>query len=163
LQNQESKTQEAKHGQLDALADENRRLREQLERITRDQSHYRVLIAASIDKSIEVYADPQVRVQVLCLPETKTPEEYERAEEWALSKVPHEFQDIMQDVGIKPELHSVRCMTKGEWRYYFGRIREAAYIEQLGEAVEEITTQAEVQQASQTGAPAPDGAPSIPW
>lgn len=138
---------EAKQGQsyvannqerLDELADANARLTEQLERLTRDQSHYRVLIAATRDKTIEVFADPQVRVQVVCLPETRTTAEHDRAVEWALSKVPHEFREIMEDNGIRPELYSTHCMDRTAWRYYRERVEAWGYLTRLDAAVEEI-------------------------
>ena len=126
---------------FDELAAENGRLREQLERLNRVQDRYRVLIVASIDKSIEVFADPQVRLQVVCLPETRTTKDYERATEWALRSVPHEFRGMMHDAGIRPETYTLHCMDLTAWRYYDGLRREYAYIQQLESAIEELNKQ----------------------
>lgn len=153
MQAQLGKKYAAGNEQADALTDENRRLREQLERLTSDQDHYRVLIAASIDKSIEVFADPQVRVQVVCLPETRTPVELERATGWALAKLPREFQGMMHDIGIRAETFTLVCMDRVHWNYYRDRMDAWHYIEQLGEAVEEITSKPEVEPACEVSTP----------
>lgn len=131
---------EARNNQerLDELAGENRRIQEQLERLHETREHYRVLIAATRDKSIEVFADPQVRVCVICLPDTRTTEDFEKSVEWALAQVPHEFRNMMDEPGIRPELHSVYCLTKAEWRLYREHREAEAYLKLLESAVEEV-------------------------
>lgn len=126
---------------LDELAAENARLRSQLERLAANCEHYRVLIVANFDKTIDVYADPQVRVQTVCLPETSTTEEFNAACEWALAQLPHEFQGIIDDIGIKPNLYSVQCMDRIHWRYYHDRLKALADIEQIADTIEEIKNQ----------------------
>lgn len=123
---------------VDELADEIHRLREQLDRERQSRDYSRVLIAATRDETIEIFADPKVKIQVVCIPDTRTPEEFEKAVEWALSKVPLEFKGMMDDSTIKPNLYSVRCLDRTGWRYYSARMEEFEYLKKLGEAVETV-------------------------
>lgn len=150
-------------GRVDELAREVERLRRQLERLTEERAHYRVLAIATKDETIEVYADPQVRVQVACLPETRTTEGYERALQWAVGKLPSDFNGMVNDCEIRPELHSVRCMSRAEWDLYRLRMEEIGYLEQFLATVETIPDQTQEQQASEVGAGAPPATDDIPW
>lgn len=128
---------------LNALADENRRLKAQLERITQDCSHYRVLISATRDECIEIFADPQVKIAVIQLPDTRTEDEFNEAVEWALSEVPYEFKGMMDDPAIRPNLYSVHCMDPIHWRWYRERMAAVGAIDQLADKLEELKAQDE--------------------
>lgn len=124
----------------DLLQDENRRLKEQIARLEADCSHHRVLIAATSDQTIEVYADPQVRLAVINIPDTRTPEDLEKAITWALDKVPHEFRQMPWEE-IRPQVYSTRCMNKTEFRYYRDQVLALEYLTRVGQVVEQVTSE----------------------
>jgi hypothetical protein len=106
--------------------------------LKQEQERYRVLIAATRDECIEVWADPQVKVVTICIPETKTDQEYEQALEWALKEVPQEFRTMMDDAYIRPELFSVHCMDKIHWRSLNERLEHLKWLEALETSVSEL-------------------------
>lgn len=124
----------------DLLQDENRRLKEQIARMESDCSHHRVLIAATSDQTIEVYADPKVRLAVINIPDTRSNEDLEKAIEWALDKVPYEFRGMPWEE-IQPKVFSTRCMNKTEFRYYRDQVLALEYLTRVGQVVEQVTTE----------------------
>lgn len=126
----------------DELADQVARLQAEIERYKQDCDHYRVLICAHHDKSLEVWADPQVKLRVVCLPETNNEQDFAAACEWVLGQVPNEFKGMMDDITLRPELFSIHCLDRIGWRYYHARMEEFAYLDAFGEAVDAIAAQA---------------------
>jgi hypothetical protein len=126
--------------QVDELADKAARLEEELERCRACTTH-RVLISATKDETIEVFADPGVKVQCVCIPDTRTPEEFEKAVEWAVGKLPSEFREMIHEETIRPNLFSVHCMDRVGWRYYRNQVEAIGYVESLEAAVETLTTE----------------------
>lgn len=136
---------------MDELTREVERLRGELERQTKDYTHHRVLIAATRDGAIEVFADPQIRLSVICIPETRSNEDHDRACEWALSKAPHEFRSMMYEASIRPELFTLYCPSYAEFKLYLIRMAEYEYLQRLGEGIDEVV--ASVKQQENTDHP----------
>lgn len=125
----------------DELAREVDQLRGQLANVLATRERYRVLIVGMGNNSIEVFADSKVKVAVTAIPESSSTKDSERAEEWALQPLPYDFKGITNDPAIRPEVYSVRCLTRVEWAYCRDRIDAHKYLEKLGSAIEGVTKQ----------------------
>lgn len=147
---------------VDELQHEIEALKRQLERLT-NGDRQRVLIVATQDETIEVYADPQVRVHAVSIPETRTAEDRKDAVEWALGKLPGDVREMVWDAGIRPELFSVRCLSRVEWLYYRDRVAALGYLNQIEDAIEAIKIETNEQSTSETATSAPTGPPGVPW
>jgi hypothetical protein len=124
--------------ELDRIADERNRLREELARI-QERTTYRVLIVATKDESLEIYTDPGVKVAVACVPQSNREHEAD-AEDWALRQVPSAFRS-MPDEELRSERYSCHCLSKGEFMWLLTRLKEQEYLNELGRAVGELVNQ----------------------
>jgi hypothetical protein len=123
---------------VDELADEVYRLREELARVNESRDRFRVLIKATSDKTIEVWTDPLVKVQVTCVPESRTPEEDTRARKWAFEQLPPDFQAMVNE---KSEFYSVDCMSVHAFRLYQIHMDEFKLLNGLAKAIDELGKQ----------------------
>lgn len=70
--------------------------------------------------------------------------------EFVLRDVPESFKNIVHETCIRPEVFSIKCLSRGEFRYAVDRLAANAYLEKLGDGVDGI-----VKQESALSAPPP--------